>query len=51
MTSIRLYKLLQNHIGNTNSLIVKLREDLMTKDEVKKIIIEDTKKLLKELKV
>ena len=50
MTSVKLYKLLQNHVGSLNSLAVKLRDDLMTKEEVKKITVKNIKNLLKELK-
>lgn len=50
MTSIKLYKILQKHVGVINSLVVKLGNEELTKEEVKTEAIKNIKQILKDIK-
>jgi len=49
MTSLKLYKLLQDHVGKMNALAVKLSQEKLTKDEVKEQAEASAKELLAAL--
>ena len=50
MTSIRLYKILQKHVGVINSLIVKMGRDELTKEVVKEESIKNINEVLEAIK-